>query len=617
MTDSSVTELGAEIKNIALETMQGLKRTHACSVLSEANDGQEVVLCGWVSRRRDHGGLIFIDLRDRSGFVQIVFSSDVSADTFAKAESVRSEYVLAVKGTVRLRSEETVNPNIETGRIEVYGSELRILNAAKTPPFYIQDNIDTDELLRLKYRYLDLRRPEMQKDLVLRHKITKAMRDFLDNNQFVEIETPILTKSTPEGARDYLVPSRVNPGKFYALPQSPQIYKQLLMVAGMERYFQLARCFRDEDLRADRQPEFTQLDIETSFLDRDELLTMMEELIAHIFRTTVGIEVPTPFVRMSYDEAMGRYGSDKPDLRFDMELVDLSGIVRDSGFKVFDSVVAAGGQVKAINVKGAANLPRRELDGLVKYVSIYGAKGLAWICYTEEGLKSPITKFFSEETLSAINSAVGAQTGDLVMFVADKPSVVAAALGNLRLEMARRLELIDPEKLSFLWVVDFPMFEYDADTKRWVAMHHPFTSPRDEDVPFLDTDPGRIKAKAYDMVLNGVELGGGSLRIYNRSLQEKIFAAIGLSAEEAVNKFGFLLEAFEYGTPPHGGIAFGLDRLVMLMARRSSIRDVIAFPKTQSASDSMMQAPSEVAQQQLKELSIKSHIAPTKESKQP
>ena len=608
MTESSMAEQGAETKVTAFETMQGLSRTHSCAVLTEKQAGEEVTLCGWVSRRRDHGGLIFIDLRDRSGFVQVVFSSDVSNDMFKKAETVRNEYVLAVKGKVRLRSADTVNPNIETGTIEVYGSELRILNAAKTPPFYIQDNIDTDELLRLKYRYLDLRRPEMQKDLVLRHKITKAMRDFLDNRQFVEIETPILTKSTPEGARDYLVPSRVNPGKFYALPQSPQIYKQLLMVAGMERYFQIARCFRDEDLRADRQPEFTQLDIETSFLDRDELLTMMEELIAHLFRTALGTEIPTPFIRMSYEEAMARYGSDKPDLRFGMELVDLSEIVRDSGFKVFDSVVAAGGQVKAINVKGAANLPRRELDGLVKFVSTYGAKGLAWICYTEEGLKSPITKFFSEETMEAINRAVEAKTGDLVMFVADKPAVVAAALGQLRLEMARRLDLIDPEKLSFLWVVDFPMFEYDADNKRWVAMHHPFTSPREEDVAFLDSDPGRIKAKAYDMVLNGVELGGGSMRIYNRNLQEKIFEAIGLTKEEAVSKFGFLLDAFEYGTPPHGGIAFGLDRLVMLMARRSSIRDVIAFPKTQSASDSMMQAPSEVAPQQLKELSIKSQV---------
>ena len=608
MTESSMAEQGAETKVTAFETMQGLSRTHSCAVLTEKQAGEEVTLCGWVSRRRDHGGLIFIDLRDRSGFVQVVFSSDVSNDMFKKAETVRNEYVLAVKGKVRLRSADTVNPNIETGTIEVYGSELRILNAAKTPPFYIQDNIDTDELLRLKYRYLDLRRPEMQKDLVLRHKITKAMRDFLDNRQFVEIETPILTKSTPEGARDYLVPSRVNPGKFYALPQSPQIYKQLLMVAGMERYFQIARCFRDEDLRADRQPEFTQLDIETSFLDRDELLTMMEELIAHLFRTALGTEIPTPFIRMSYEEAMARYGSDKPDLRFGMELVDLSEIVRDSGFKVFDSVVAAGGQVKAINVKGAANLPRRELDGLVKFVSTYGAKGLAWICYTEEGLKSPITKFFSEETMEAINRAVEAKTGDLVMFVADKPAVVAAALGQLRLEMARRLDLIDPEKLSFLWVVDFPMFEYDADNKRWVAMHHPFTSPREEDVAFLDSDPGRIKAKAYDMVLNGVELGGGSMRIYNRNLQEKIFEAIGLTKEEAVSKFGFLLDAFEYGTPPHGGIAFGLDRLVMLMARRSSIRDVIAFPKTQSASDSMMQAPSEVASQQLKELSIKSQV---------
>lgn len=585
----------------------GLHRSHQCGDLRLADTGSEVVLAGWVQKRRDHGGLIFVDLRDRSGLVQVVFNPENGLEAFKLAESVRNEYVLAVRGQVRPREEGTVNPNLATGEIEVYAKQAEMLNAAKTPPFYIVDDLNVDENLRLKYRYLDLRRPQMQRTLMLRHRVTKAMRDFLDAEGFLEIETPMLTKSSPEGARDYLVPSRVHPGEFYALPQSPQIFKQLLMVAGMEKYFQIVRCFRDEDLRADRQPEFTQLDMEMSFVTVEDVISLMERLIAQVFKQG-GVEVSLPIKRLTWQEAMNRFGSDKPDLRFGMELTDISDLAADSEFKVFADVVKKGGQVKGLNAKGCSSMPRREIDGLVDFVRVYGAKGLAWVVLTPEGVKSPIAKFFTAEQMNAIIDRLQGEVGDILFFVADKPKVVADSLGHLRLELGERLGLIDPDRYEFAWITEFPLFEYDETEKRWTAMHHPFTAPMDEDLPLMESDPGKVRAKAYDLALNGAEIGGGSIRIHRRDVQEKMFALLGLSAEEVADKFGYMLEAFEYGTPPHGGLAFGLDRVVMALAKIDNIRDVIAFPKTQSASDLMVEAPSQVAGKQLKELHIKPDV---------
>lgn len=576
--------------------------------LELAKVGEVVRLLGWVQRRRDHGGLIFVDLRDRTGIVQVVFDPEKLGDEFAAAERLRSEFVVSIQGQVIARPEGMINPNLATGKIEVVAQSLEILNVAKTPPYYLVDQVDVDETVRLKYRYLDLRRPEMQAIFKIRHRVMQIMRNFFDSQGFYEVETPMLIKSSPEGARDYLVPSRVHPGEFYALPQSPQIYKQLLMVGGMEKYFQIARCFRDEDLRADRQPEFTQLDVEMSFVEVEDILPMMEELMAEIFSETIGKSIPTPFPRLTYKEAMDRYGSDKPDTRFGMELMDVGELVGKTGFKVFANVVANGGSVKCICAKGCAGLPRREIDDLAKFVSTYRAKGLAWIVLAEEGLKSPIAKFFTEEEMADLIKYTGAETGDILFFVADTYAIVSDALGHLRLELAKRLGLIEEGTLQFLWVTEFPLLEYDEEQKRHIAIHHPFTAPMDEDLPILETDPLKVRAKAYDMVLNGTELGGGSIRIHRREVQERLFKLLGFSEEEAVAQFGYLMEAFEYGTPPHGGIAFGLDRMIMLLTGKDNIRDVIAFPKTQSASDLMSHAPSSVADKQLKELHIQTNI---------
>ncbi|MBS3543266.1 aspartate--tRNA ligase [Staphylococcus aureus] len=583
------------------------KRTTYCGLVTEAFLGQEITLQGWVNNRRDLGGLIFVDLRDREGIVQVVFNPAFSEEALKIAETVRSEYVVEVQGTVTKRDPETVNPKIKTGQVEVQVTNIKVINKSETPPFSInEENVNVDENIRLKYRYLDLRRQELAQTFKMRHQITRSIRQYLDDEGFFDIETPVLTKSTPEGARDYLVPSRVHDGEFYALPQSPQLFKQLLMISGFDKYYQIVKCFRDEDLRADRQPEFTQVDIEMSFVDQEDVMQMGEEMLKKVVKEVKGVEINGAFPRMTYKEAMRRYGSDKPDTRFEMELIDVSQLGRDMDFKVFKDTVENDGEIKAIVAKGAAEqYTRKDMDALTEFVNIYGAKGLAWVKVVEDGLTGPIGRFFETENVETLLTLTGAEAGDLVMFVADKPNVVAQSLGALRVKLAKELGLIDETKLNFLWVTDWPLLEYDEDAKRYVAAHHPFTSPKEADIAKLGTAPEEAEANAYDIVLNGYELGGGSIRIHDGELQEKMFEVLGFTKEQAQEQFGFLLDAFKYGAPPHGGIALGLDRLVMLLTNRTNLRDTIAFPKTASATCLLTNAPGEVSDKQLEELSLR------------
>ncbi|HDG6424506.1 TPA: aspartate--tRNA ligase [Staphylococcus aureus] len=583
------------------------KRTTYCGLVTEAFLGQEITLKGWVNNRRDLGGLIFVDLRDREGIVQVVFNPAFSEEALKIAETVRSEYVVEVQGTVTKRDPETVNPKIKTGQVEVQVTNVKVINKSETPPFSInEENVNVDENIRLKYRYLDLRRQELAQTFKMRHQITRSIRQYLDDEGFFDIETPVLTKSTPEGARDYLVPSRVHDGEFYALPQSPQLFKQLLMISGFDKYYQIVKCFRDEDLRADRQPEFTQVDIEMSFVDQEDVMQMGEEMLKKVVKEVKGVEINGAFPRMTYKEAMRRYGSDKPDTRFEMELIDVSQLGRDMDFKVFKDTVENDGEIKAIVAKGAAEqYTRKDMDALTEFVNIYGAKGLAWVKVVEDGLTGPIGRFFETENVETLLTLTGAEAGDLVMFVADKPNVVAQSLGALRVKLAKELGLIDETKLNFLWVTDWPLLEYDEDAKRYVAAHHPFTSPKEADIAKLGTAPEEAEANAYDIVLNGYELGGGSIRIHDGELQEKMFEVLGFTKEQAQEQFGFLLDAFKYGAPPHGGIALGLDRLVMLLTNRTNLRDTIAFPKTASATCLLTNAPGEVSDKQLEELSLR------------
>lgn len=587
------------------ESMQGLKRSHRCAELSKANIGETVTVMGWVQKNRNKGGIVFVDLRDRSGLLQIIFENgSIDEAGFEKAGKLRSEFVIAVVGTVEARS-GAVNENLATGEIEIRAREIRILSESETPPFPIEENSKTKEELRLKYRFLDLRRPDLQRNLIMRSKAATLTRQFLAEEGFLEIETPMLIKSTPEGARDYLVPSRVHPGNFYALPQSPQIFKQLLMCSGYDRYFQIVKCFRDEDLRADRQPEFTQIDMELSFVDVDDVIDVNERLLAKLFKEILGVEVSLPIPRMTWQEAMDRFGSDKPDIRFGMELVDVSEVVKDCEFVVFKNALENGGSVRGINAKGQGAMPRKKIDKLVDFAKDFGAKGLAYIAIQEDGtVKSSFAKFMSEEEMHALIEAMGGENGDLLLFAADKNKVVWDVLGNLRLEIARQLEILDKGDYRFLWVTEFPLLEWNEEAGRYTAMHHPFTMPMEEDLDLLDTDPGKVRAKAYDIVLNGTELGGGSVRIFNQEIQNKMFEVLGFTREQAEEQFGFLLSAFKYGVPPHAGLAYGLDRLIMLMAKEDSIRDVIAFPKVKDASDLMTEAPAAVDRKQLEELEL-------------
>ena len=585
------------------EALNGLKRNIMCGDARESHIGQKVTVMGWVQRNRNLGGLQFIDLRDREGILQVVFNDDLGEEILEKAKSIRPEYCIAVTGEIVKR--ESVNPNMPTGMVELKAEELKILSESDTPPIYIKEDLDAAESIRLKYRYLDLRRPDMQNIFKIRHKTTKAIRDYLDQNGFLEMETPILTKSTPEGARDYLVPSRNYTGMFYALPQSPQLFKQLLMVSGFDRYFQIVKCFRDEDLRANRQPEFTQVDLEMSFVEQDDVMALNEGLIKHVFKEVLGVDVKTPIKRMTFKDAMEKYGSDKPDLRFGMEITNLSDVVKECGFKVFTDAVANGGSVRGLCLEGGASMGRKDIDRLGEFVKTFKAKGLAWIQLKEEGVKSPIAKFFSEEELNKIIETMGAKTGDLILIVADKNSVVLKALGELRLELSRKFDLVkDKSEFNFTWITEFDLLEYDEEEGRYFAAHHPFTMPMDEDIQYLDTDPGRVRAKAYDLVLNGEELGGGSIRIHDTKLQEKMFEVLGFTQESAWERFGFLLEAFKFGPPPHGGLAFGLDRMIMFLAGTENIKDVITFPKNQNAFCYLTEAPNIVDEEQLKELGI-------------